>query len=75
MSLDDSVSIQFAMANGLPAKMAYTISEVSLFSGMSQWSIRNEEKQGRLKFFLPEGSSRGALISVKELDRYFAQHA
>ena len=65
-----SRSLWFAMTVGLTPKMAYTLSETALYTGMSEYQLREAIKAGELKAVCAKGSMRGARIPVTEMDRY-----
>lgn len=68
-----SEALGYAVAAGLPPQMAYTVSETSRYTGVSVKQLYRERDEGRMRFVLPEGNSRGALISVKEVDRWMRE--
>lgn len=65
-----SAALEAAMRAGFPPKMTYTVGETARFTGISEDSIRRENAAGRLKFIIPEGATRGAVIRVEEIDRW-----
>ncbi len=68
-----SEALGYAVAAGLPPQMAYTVKETSKYTGVSVSQLYCERNEGRMRFMLPEGNSRGALISVKEVDRWMRE--
>lgn len=67
-----SAALEAAMRAGFPPKMTYTVGETARFTGISEDSIRRENAAGRLKFIIPEGATRGAVIRAEEIDRWMA---
>ena len=65
-----SAALEAAMRAGFPPKMTYTVGETARFTGISEDSIRRENAVGRLKFIIPEGATRGAVIRTEEIDRW-----
>lgn len=65
-----SQSLWYAVQVGLPVRMAYTVDETSLYSGLSVKQLRAAMKAGELDFTKPRGTVRGARIPVAAMDRY-----
>ena len=56
-----SPALGYAVACGLPMRMSYTLSETALYSGLSEYQLREAIKCGTL---------RGARIPVTAMDVY-----
>ena len=65
-----SQSLWYAQQAGLPTRMAYTVDETALYSGLSVNQLRAAMRSGELDFIKPSGTVRGATISVAAMDRY-----
>lgn len=65
-----SHSLWYALEAGLPMRMAYTVDETALYSGLSVNQLRAAMKAGELDFIKPRGTVRGARIPVAAMDRY-----
>lgn len=65
-----SRSLWYALEAGLPMRMAYTVDETALYSGLSVKQLRAAMKSGELDFIKPSGTVRGARIPVAAMDRY-----
>ncbi|MBY4798319.1 helix-turn-helix domain-containing protein [Collinsella sp. AGMB00827] len=72
-AIDVSTALKFAVAAGLPPKLAYTFSETARFTGFDERSLRNEMDAGRLHAVCPVGQARGYRIPVKEVDRWMEE--
>lgn len=70
-----SEALGFAIAAGLPPKMAYTVSETAKYTGVSIQQIYREHDAGRIEFVIPFGNQKGARIRVKEVDRWMRENA
>lgn len=70
-----SRSLSFAVAAGLPVKQTYTVVETARYTGLSLRTLYDEHKAGRLKFTLPAGNEKGAVIDVEEMDRWMRENA
>lgn len=68
-----SRALAFAVEIGLPPKMAYTVKEVAEITGVSRSQLYKEHDAGRLKWIIPAGSSKGAVVSVEEIDRWMEE--
>lgn len=67
-----SAALSAAIRAGFPPKMTYTVGEAAKFTGISEDTLRRENAAGRLKFLIPEGATRGAVIRAEEIDRWMA---
>lgn len=65
-----SRSLWYALEVGLPTRMAYTVDETALYSGLSVKQLRAAMRSGELDFIKPSGTVRGARIPVSAMDRY-----
>lgn len=65
-----SRALAFAMESGLPPRMAYTVSETAMYTGVDYQQLRREIQAGRLHQKLPAGNLKGARITVDEVDRW-----
>lgn len=70
-----SPSLGYAVACGLPIRMSYTIAETALYTGLSEYQIREAIKSGELDAKTPAGSRRGARIPVTAMDAYMSASA
>lgn len=66
----DSEALRFAVAAGLPPRMAYSVKDTARYSGVSLRTIYAEHRAGRLKF--KTVGKRKALIAVSEMDRWMS---
>ena len=64
----DSQALKFAVAAGLPPRMAYSVRDTALYSGVSRKTIYAEHSAGRLRF--KTVGKKNALIPVSEMDRW-----
>ena len=65
-----SPALGYAVACGLPARMAYTIGQTARYTGLSEYQIRCAIRSGELRAQMPGGSMRGARIPVRAVDSY-----
>ncbi|WP_307739573.1 hypothetical protein [uncultured Parolsenella sp.] len=65
-----SRTLAFAVAAGMPVRMAYTLSDAAKITGVSTDILRAEHDAGRLEFFIPEGQTKWFRIRTDELDRW-----
>ena len=66
-----SAFVEAAQQAGLPAKLAYTVREVSQVSGIPYSTLQAAVASGALRSFLPPGRTRGRLIKPRWFDAYF----
>ena len=69
-----SRALSFAIEAGLKPQMAYTVSETARYTGLDVNTLYRERNAGRLKFVLPNGSSKGNRIMVDEVDRWMQEN-
>lgn len=69
-----SEAMAVAVEAGFPPRMAYSVKEVSEFTGISRSQLYKEHDAGRLRWVIPAGSTKGAVISVAEIDRWMAEN-
>lgn len=69
-----SRALAFAMQAGLPPKMAYTVPQTAMYVGVSQDTLKAEEKAGRIAFFKPRGKDRYSMVKVDEVDRWLNEN-
>ena len=67
-----SQSLWYAVQAGLPVRMAYTLSETALYSGLSEYQLRCAIQDGELTAKAARGPLRGARIPVSAMDAYMA---
>ena len=65
-----SQSLWYAQQAGLPVRMSYTLSETALYSGLSEYQLREAIKCGELECRASRGTLRGARIPVTAMDAY-----
>lgn len=65
-----SRALAYAMAQGLPPRMTYTVAETSSYTGVPMSTLRDEMAAGRIHATLPHGQDRGQRIRVDEMDRW-----
>lgn len=70
----ESQALRFAVAAGLPPQMTYTVRETAKYLGINYQALRSEHQAGRLRYVLPNGSSRGGRIAVAEVDRWIKEN-
>lgn len=70
-----SETVAFAVAAGLPIRMAYTLAETSRITGVPVETLRSEHEAGRLSFVIPDGRVRGSRVTVREMDRWMAENS
>lgn len=70
----NSQALSFAVAAGLPPRMAYTFSETSRYTGVDVKTLYEEERSGRLHSVTPRGQVKGKRIMVTEMDRWFNEN-
>ena len=64
-----SMTVETAVAYGLPPRMSYTVAEVGAITGMGEYKVRCANQRGELSFIEPDGE-RGARVLAKEVDRW-----
>ncbi len=64
-----SMTVETAIAYGLPPRMSYTVAEVGAITGMGEDKVRYAHQCGELSFIEPDGK-RGARVLAKEVDRW-----
>ena len=69
----NSDAVDFAAAEGLPRKMAYTVAETARFTGVSKYALYREIEAGRLHPILRRGQKRGWMVRAEEVDRWMAE--
>lgn len=67
-----SQSLWYAVQVGLPVRMAYTLSETALYSGLSEYQLRCAIAEGELTAKAARGTLRGVRIPVAAMDAYMA---
>ena len=67
-----SRSLWHAQQAGLPVRMAYTIAETSLYSGIPAATLKAAIRRGELQAKTPNGNMRGARITVASMDEWMA---
>lgn len=70
-----SQALAFAVEAGLRPQAYYTVAEVAMFTGVPRATLYREHSEGRLFWKCPKGSSKGALVSVREVDRWMEENA
>lgn len=65
-----SPSLGYAVACGLPMRMSYTLRETAMYSGLSEYQLREAIKGGELECRASRGTLRGARIPVTAMDAY-----
>ena len=73
--LPDSKSLGFAVAAGLEPRVAYTISETSLYSGIPADWLRNAISAGELFAKTRSGNIRCARIPVEAMDEWMEKRS
>ena len=68
-----SRALAYAMAQGLPPRMTYTVAETSAYTGVPMSTLRDEMAAGRIHATLPHGQDRGQRIRVDEVDRWMEE--
>lgn len=53
-----SRALAYAMAQGLPPRMTYTVAETSSYTGVPMSTLRDEMAAGRIHATLPHGQGR-----------------
>lgn len=69
----NSNALDFAVAAGMPRKMAYPIADVAEITGVNKSVLYHEIDAGRLHPILRHGQKRGWLVRVEEIDRWIAE--
>lgn len=69
-AVPDSTALAFAVAEGLPARYAYTVEETERYSGIPKSWLYKAIKDGRLAAKTRDGNVKGARITVLAMDRY-----
>lgn len=69
-----SRTLAFAVAAGLPVRMAYTLTEAAKITGISTDTLRAEHEAGRLAFIIPRDQSRYYRVKTDELDRWMKEN-
>lgn len=64
-----SMTVETAVAYGLPPRMSYTVAEVGAITGMGEDKVRRANQRGDLSFIEPDGE-RGARVLAREVDRW-----
>lgn len=70
-----SRSLQFAVEAGLEKHELYSVADTALYLGVPRDTLDDEHKAGRLKYVMPKCHTRGAYISVDEVDRWIEANA
>lgn len=70
-----SRALSFAVAAGLPPRMAYSLTETARYTGIDRQQLDAERKAGRLACIVPEGCVKGYRITVDEMDRWMRENA
>lgn len=65
-----SKALAYAVAAGLPPRMSYTVSETAVYTGVDYQLLNKEHREGRLAYVMPAGATKGARITVDEVDRW-----
>lgn len=55
---------------GIPRKSMYTVSEVSIATGIARSTVAEDFRAGRIASFLPPGRKRGMLARAEWIDDY-----
>ena len=69
-----SRALAYATACGLKPRMSYTVSETAAYSGIDYQVLNREHREGRLAYVMPAGQTKGARITVEEMDRWMREN-
>ena len=69
-----SRALAFAMQAGLPPRMAYTVPQTAMYTGVSKETLKAEAEAGRIAFFKPNGKERYSMVKVDEVDRWLNEN-
>ncbi len=69
-----SRALAFAMQAGLPPRMAYTVPQTAMYTGVSKETLKAEADAGRIAFFKPNGKERYSMVKVDEVDRWLSEN-
>lgn len=61
------------LESGMPVKNAYRISEVAEASKVSNTTLSEDAKAGRIKTFLPPGRKRGRLVKPEWFEDWWKE--
>lgn len=70
-----SQTVAFALAAGLPARMAYSVSEVARITGVPVQTLYEEHEAGRIAFVTPKTRERGFRVKAREVDRWMEENS
>lgn len=70
--LGESRALRFAVAHGFEVKMAYTLNDTVMYSGIPEATLRKAVREKRLPAKAPNGNIKGCRIPVLAMDEYMA---